>query len=231
MQDKKIKISCEITYVFATVILALSVAMIALSGFGLSMIVAPAYLLSEKLGFITFGQGEYIIQALLFIVLCIAMKKVKIAFFSSFLSGVIYGVVLDLWRMIPFFNTDITTPESLSIVVRIALFVVGMLTTSFSIALYFKTYLHPQVYDFFVKAVSDKYKISRAKFKTCFDLIFFTLSVILTFAFFGKIVGINFGTLIMTVFNGAIIDVCNKLLDKYCCFEPTFKKFAKYFEI
>ncbi len=231
MQDKRIKLSSEVVYILATVLLALSVAMIALSGFGLSMIVAPAYLLSEKLGFITFGQGEYIIQAILFITLCIAMKKVKLVYFSSFLSGIIYGAVLDLWRMIPFFNTDITTPESLSMIVRVVLFILGMLMTSFSIALYFKSYLYPQVYDFFVKAVSKKYEISRSKFKTCFDASFFILSVVMTFAFFDKIVGINFGTLIMTVLNGTIIGACNKWLDKHFSFEPTFKKFANYFEL
>ena len=228
---KKIKISSELTYIFATIILALSVAMIALSGFGLSMIVAPAFLISEKLGFITFGQGEYIIQAILFIILCFAMKKVKLIYFSSFVSGVIYGAVLDLWRMIPFFNTEITPPESLSITVRIALFVLGMLITSFSISLYFKSYLYPQVYDFFVKAVSEKYKVSQSKFKTFFDSSFLIISVVMTFAFFGKIEGINFGTLIMTVFNGAIIGAFNKLLDNYFLFEPTFKKVAKHFEL
>ena len=78
MKDKKITISCELTYIISLVLLALSVAMIALSDFGLSMIVAPAFMVSEKLGFLTFGQSEYIVQALLFIILCVVMKRVNL---------------------------------------------------------------------------------------------------------------------------------------------------------
>ena len=74
MQNKKSKFSSEVAFILATVILALSVSMIVVSGFGVSMIVAPAFLLSGKLSFITFGQGEYIVQALLFILLCITMQ-------------------------------------------------------------------------------------------------------------------------------------------------------------
>ena len=231
MQNKKIKVSSELTYFISIIVLALSVSMIVVSDFGISMIVAPAFMLSEKFEFLTFGQGEYVVQGLLFIILCIVMRKVKLVYFSSFLTGIIYGAVLDLWQSIPFFDTSVTAPPSVNIVLRIVLFVVGMVMTSFAIALCFKTYLYPQVYDFFVKGVSQRYNIDRAKFKTCFDVSFLVLSLILTFVFFQKLVGINFGTLIMTALNGFIIGFFSKLLDKYFYFEPTFKKFSNYFEI
>ena len=231
MQNKKIKVSSELTYFISIIVLALSVSMIVVSDFGISMIVAPAFMLSEKFEFLTFGQGEYVVQGLLFIILCIVMRKVKLVYFSSFLTGIIYGAVLDLWQSIPFFDTSVTAPQSVNIVLRIGLFIVGMVMTSFAIALCFKTYLYPQVYDFFVKGVSQRYNIDRAKFKTCFDVSFLVLSLILTFVFFQKLVGINFGTLIMTALNGFIIGFFSKLLDKYFYFEPTFKNFSKHFEI
>ncbi len=231
MQNKKIKVSSELTYFISIIVLALSVSMIVVSDFGISMIVAPAFMLSEKFEFLTFGQGEYVVQGLLFIILCIVMRKVKLVYFSSFLTGIIYGAVLDLWQSIPFFDTSVTAPQSVNIVLRIGLFIVGMVMTSFAIALCFKTYLYPQVYDFFVKGVTERYNIDRAKFKTCFDVSFLVLSLILTFVFFQKLVGINFGTLIMTALNGFIIGFFSKLLDKYFYFEPTFKKFSNYFEI
>ncbi|MBR2338785.1 MAG: hypothetical protein IKA63_04890, partial [Clostridia bacterium] len=59
---KKITLPDEIVYLAATVLLALSVAMLTAADFGISMIVAPAYILSQKLGFLTFGQSEYVIQ-------------------------------------------------------------------------------------------------------------------------------------------------------------------------
>ena len=72
---KKIRIPSEAAYLFALVLMALSVAMTASADFGVSMIVAPAYILSLKVSFLTFGQSEYIVQALLFIVFCILVKK------------------------------------------------------------------------------------------------------------------------------------------------------------
>ena len=67
---KRLCISSEITYLLAIVLLALAVAILTAADFGISMIVAPAYLLSLKVGTITFGQAEYIIQAGVFVLLC-----------------------------------------------------------------------------------------------------------------------------------------------------------------
>lgn len=63
---RPIRVASEAAYLFAIVTLSLSVAMLACADFGVSMIVAPAYLLSKKIGFLTFGQCEYIVQGLLF---------------------------------------------------------------------------------------------------------------------------------------------------------------------
>ena len=63
MQKKKLKIPSEAVYILAVALLSLAVAMISAANFGVSMIVAPAYLLSLKLEFLTFGQAEYVIQA------------------------------------------------------------------------------------------------------------------------------------------------------------------------
>ena len=52
---KKIKVHSELFYILAIILLAFSVAMLTAVDFGISMIVAPAFLLSEKLGFLTFG--------------------------------------------------------------------------------------------------------------------------------------------------------------------------------
>ena len=231
MNNKKINVPSEFAYIFAIITLAFSVAMITVTDFGVSMIVAPAYILSQKVSFLTFGQGEYVIQAMLFIVFCLIMKKVKLVYFSAFITGVIYGFVLDLWRLLPVFNQDITTAADLGVVTRIIFFIIGMLLTSFSIATFFKCYLYPQVYDFFVKGMSKHFNIPRAKFKTCFDLSFLCLSTVMTLLLFHKFVGVNFGTLIMAVFNGTIIGFFNKFLDKHFEFVPIFKNFAKKFEL
>lgn len=229
---KKIKVHSELFYILAIIILAFSVAMLTAVDFGISMIVAPAFLLSEKVSFLTFGQSEYVIQALLFIVLCILMKKVKLAYFSSFVTCLIYGAILDLWRVaVPMFNPSVTTPGAFAFPLRIVLFIIGMVMSSVAIAMFFHVYLYPQVYDFFVKAVSERFKINRSKFKICFDISLFVISIIMSLLLFKGFVGIGIGTVIMTALNGLIIGFFDKLIERYFTVIPALPKFARHFEI
>ena len=228
---KKIKLPSEITYIVAIVLLALAVAILTSADFGISMIVAPAYLLSLKTGFLTFGQAEYVLQAGLFVILCIVLRNFRWTYLTAFLTCLIYGAVLDLWRLIPCFNPTITQPESIDLRMRIAMFIIGVLLTSFSVALFFKTYLYPQVNDFFVKAVTERYNLKLAVFKTIVDLTYLTVSVIMSFAFFQKTVGISWGTIVMAVINGTIIGSFSKLIDKIFDIQPLFRKFSTFFTI
>lgn len=229
---KKIKVHSELFYILAIILLAFSVAMLTAVDFGISMIVAPAFLLSEKVSFLTFGQSEYVIQALLFIVLCILMKKVKLVYFSSFVTCLIYGAILDLWRVaVPMFNPSVTTPGAFAFPLRIVLFIIGMVMSSVAIAMFFHVYLYPQVYDFFVKAVSERFKINRSKFKICFDISLFVISVIMSLLLFKGFVGIGIGTVIMTALNGLIIGFFDKLIEKHFTVIPALPKFARHFEI
>lgn len=228
---KKIKLHSETVYFFGIVLLAFSVAMLTAADFGISMIVAPAYILSVKTGFLTFGQAEYVIQAFLFVAFCVVMKRFRVVYLSSFLTCLIYGAVLDLWRLLPLFDPNITPPGSMGMPLRVAMFVVGILFTSFSVACFFKTYLYPQVYDFFVKGVSAKFRKNRSMFKTVFDLSCLAVGTVMTLAFFGSFVGIRWGTLLMALINGTIIGFCDKLIDKLFEITPFFARFAARFDL
>ena len=97
---RKMKVSNEIVYLAGALVLSLATAMLTAADFGLSVIVSPAYLVSMKIPFLTFGQAEYVVQGILFLVFCIAMRQIKPLYFGAFLSGVIYGFLLDLWRLL-----------------------------------------------------------------------------------------------------------------------------------
>ncbi len=227
--NKKISLHSEIAYLLALTILAFSVAMVAAADFGVSMIVAPAYIVHLKFPqLFTFGQAEYVVQAVMFVIFCILMKRIKLVYFVSFLSGVIYGFILDAWRaIIPFFVPDVVLP----LYVRIPFLLIGMTITSFSVALIFRTYVYPQVYDFFVKAVSQRYNLDRGKFKSIYDASSFVLSILLSLLFFGGIRGIGIGTIIMTVCNGFIISFFGKQIDKIFEIKPYSPSIAKKFDI
>lgn len=227
---KQITVPSEIMYLLATVLMAISVCMCTAADFGVSMIVAPAYIISLKFTFLTFGQSEYLVQALFFIVFCILMRKVRIPYFFSFLSCLFYGAVLDLFRaIIPLFNPDITAPGSMHLAIRILLFVSGMVITSFAVALFMHTYLYPQVYDFFVKGIAWRYKLNFTKFKTIFDFSFLAVSVLLSLLFFHGIQGIGIGTLVLALLNGFLIGTFSKWMQKHMIFKALFPKLEKHF--
>lgn len=227
---KKIVIHSETVYLLAIVIMSLGVAVTAAADFGLSMIAAPAYILHLKLGFLTFGQSEYVIQAVLFLLTCILLKKVKPLYFTSFLTCLIYGAVLDLWRLIPAFNPNATAPGSMGMGLRVLYFVAGMLLCSLGVALFFRTYLYPQVYELFVKAVSEKYRKNTDRFKIAYDLCSLAVSVAMTLLFFGAFRGIGIGTLVTAALNGIIIGLLGKLIDRSTDIRPRFPKLAKHFD-
>ena len=212
--------------------LTLAVAIMAAADFGVSMIVAPAYILSQKFTCFSFGEWSYIVQALLFIAFCIAMKRVKFAYFISFITCVIYGYILDFWRfIIPFLNPEITPPGSMDLWVRIVMFIVGEIITAFSVMLFFKSYIYPQVVDLFVKGIAQKYNLNQGKFKKIFDISCLTVALMLTLVLFRGFVGIKWGTIVITLINGVAINTCAKIYDKYVETVTLFPKFEKIFKL
>ncbi len=227
---RKIKIYSEIIYIIALFGLTLAVAILAAADFGVSMIVAPAYIMSLKFPIFTFGQWDYIIQGILFIAFCIAMKKFKIAYLVSFITCVIYGTILDMWRaVIPALNPEITPPGSMNFWVRIVLFIVGELLTSFMVMLFFKSYIYPQVCDLFVKGIVQRYNLNQVRFKRIYDISCLALAIVLSLVLFKGFVGIGWGTVVIALATGVIMGYFGKIYDKFIETVPLFPKFEKMF--
>ena len=74
---KKRRFSAELAYILGLVLLGLGTAFIVKTNFGVSMVVAPAYLLHLKISpylpFFTFGVASYTVQFLLVAALSIAL--------------------------------------------------------------------------------------------------------------------------------------------------------------
>lgn len=203
----------ELSYVFGVIILAFGTALMTAADFGVSMVVAPAYILhlkiSEFLPFFSFGMAEYTLQAVILVVMMLIVRKFKISYLFSFVTAVIYGVLLDLslWALS-------AVPTLLW--VRIVFYWVGLVVVSFSVALLFKTYISPEAYELFVMEISSKFKLDISKLKICYDVLSLVIAVILSFSFFGFFVfrGVSWGTVIAAVLNGLVIKAFSKMLDK-----------------
>ena len=224
---KRINHLGETAWVFAVIIIGLGVALVTKGGFGVSMVVAPAYIIHlavEKfLPFYSFGTSEYILQGVLMIALWIIIKKFEPKFLLSFLTAVIYGFVLDGW----FWVLGGTAPFG-QMYMRIISLAAGIVVTSFSIALFFRTYLPQQVYELFVAQIAKKFNKDTSKTKWVYDISSLVVSiagaVIVSKIFddikFTDCIGI--GTVACTVFNAPLIALFGKLLDKFFIFDARF---------
>lgn len=219
----------ELAYIVGLVSLALSAAFMERADFGVSMVVAPAYLLhlkvSQYLPFFSFGMAEYTLQTVLLIVMVIVIRKFRLSYLFSFVTAVVYGFVLDLSMMCVAF-----IPSEL-LVTRIILYIIGLLGCAIGVSLLFHTYISPEVYELFVKEVSGIMKIDINKFKTIYDLSSCLLAIIMSFMFFGlwHFEGVKIGTVVCALLNGVTIGMFSKLFDKFFVFEDKLR-LRKFFE-
>ena len=206
----------EAAYLLALFILPFGAAMIRTSGLGLSMVIAPAFLISEKVPFMSFGMAEYTFQALLLFVFCVVVRRFRPKYLISFLTSFLYGCILDLYLMF------LGSPEAYSLAVRVLFFILGDICTITGVVFFFKTYIPPEVYELFVQGISDRFKLNMGRVKWIYDLSSLALSVALSFAFFGALRGVGVGTLVCAVINGPIISVFSRSLDREFSFRPAF---------
>lgn len=227
---KKIKIYTEVAYLLGIVFVAFGVACATKSDLGLSMIPLPAYVFHLKvvkyLSFFTFGTAEYVLQAVILIIMCLIMRKAKLSYLFSFVTAVVYGFVLDGFILL------LGDQPMKGIALRILMMVIAMICGAFGVASMFRTYIAPEAYELFVKEVSEHFGIEIHKFKTGYDISSLILGIALSFIFFGLTWPKGFGisTIIMALFNGFIISRFSKLYDKYFEFEDKFPKFKKLFK-
>lgn len=202
---------CELSYLFGMLILAFGNAFMEKADFGMSMVVAPAYLLhlliSKYLPFFTFGTAGYVFQALLLCVLSLVMRKVKKSYLLSFVTAFLYGLLLDsVMSLVALFGFE-------GIVWQCVLFVVGLVLSSIGVSLLLHTYFPPEAYEIVVKELAQKYNISIAKTKTIYDCCSCTLGIILSLCFFGGFVGVKLGTVVCALVNGFLIGNISKFLE------------------
>ena len=141
--------STELAYLIGIIVLAFGSAFMEKADFGMSMVVAPAYLLhlkiSEFLPFYTFGMSEYVLQIFVLIALALIMGKFKKGYLFSFITAVFYGFVLDgsmiLLRYLPLMGLP----------GRFLYYFIGIFCCAVGISLLFHTYISPEAYDLFVE--------------------------------------------------------------------------------
>ncbi len=222
----------EAAYILGTVLCALGVCLSAKSGLGVSTVVAPAYVLSSFLEpivqFFTFGNTEYIVQGIILILLAVFVRRVTLSYPLSFVTAILYGVTLDLWRLV--FGTE--TVDALYM--KIILMVTGAILTEIAIALILRSYLPQQAYDFSVKEISVVKKFDMNKVKWIYDVSSLAVAIVLMLILFGRFDFslIGPGTLVLAAVNAPMIGLFGKIFDRLVDFSPLFPGFAsKVFKV
>lgn len=219
---KKKVFHTELSYAFAIVILAFGAALTEKADFGMSMVVAPAYILhlkvSQLLPWFTFGVAEYFFQGILMLLTVAVVRKFKLSYLLSFVTAVIYGTVLDI-------AISLVAPLPVgSFSVRALWYIIGTVLSALAVSLFFHTYISPEVYELIVKELSVKFSIDISKVKTAYDCTSTVLGIVMSFAFFGFGVfeGVKLGTVVCALINGFLIGRFTKLLEKHFIFENRF---------
>ena len=218
----------ELSYVLGIAVVALGTALTAWGDFGISMVVAPAYVLhlkmSRLLPWFSFGVAEYILQALILLLMICLLKKVKIAYFLSFLTAIFYGLVLDggsaLLALLP-------TP---GIPARLIAYVIGDLAICAGVAMVFHTYIPPEAYEMFVMELSRKLHIKLHTFKTIYDCASLVVAVVMSFLLLGSLQGVGIGTVVCAFLNGSLIHLFSQLYERVWEFRDKFPYRTKFEE-
>lgn len=215
---KKTIFYTELAYVLGIAGLAIGTALMEKANLGISMVVAPAYLLYLKLSgtwsFVTFGMVEYTLQACLLVIMVLVLRRFKLSYMFSFITAIIYGFALDgCMALISSFDTSFFPW-------RISYYIIGSILCAIGVAFIFKTYISPEVYELFVKEVSKEKGININQFKVRYDFVSCSIGIIFSFLFFGifHFEGVKYGTIISALINGRMIGFISKLMDKHLNF-------------
>ena len=223
---KKRNFYTEAAYLLGVIFVAFGTALETYAGFGMSTVVAPAYLIHLKvvqtIPWFSFGVAEYCTQFCLLLLMIIVLRKFRFSYLFSFITAIIYGLFLDL-----FLGWILPLPDVM--LYRIIAFAVGTLFVTAGVSFVFHTYISPEVYELFVSAVSYQFNLKIHVFKTCFDITCCLIALCLTYIFFGSLQGIGIGTVISALINGTLIGWFTYLFERHLHFIDGLP-FRKYFK-
>lgn len=223
---KKPVFHTELAFFIGLALLALGTSLTAYGNIGISMVVAPAYVLhlyvSQFLPWFSFGVAEYVFQAAVLLVLTLVLRKAKWGYLLSFCVTLLYGFALD-----GFMRLTAMLPQNFY--GQIIAYVVGAVICCNALSLLFCSYFPPEAYELFSKEIAAKLHKPVHKVVNVYNLCSLLLAVIFSLALFHNIQGIGIGTVICAFVYGFIINFFQTLYGKLFRFEDKFP-WRKYFE-
>lgn len=230
---KKIQKSSELLWLLGIIFVAFGVAVCSKTNLGVSMIAAPAFIIAEATAhispFVSVGVVEYIIQGIMLLILCVAVRRFNWRYLLAFAVAVLYGYTLNLFLWI---MDGVVFRE---VWLRWVMLIVGDFITAFGVACFFRTYMPLQVYELFVAEISRCFRFDISKTKWVFDITLLVLSFVFALLLFedfstfdfssiasSSFHSIGLGTLVTTIINSPIIKLMGRLIDSVFDSSPRF---------
>ena len=236
---KKIGKSAELLWVLGILFVACGVALCSKADLGVSMVAAPTFVIQEAMvalwdGF-SVGVTEYLVQGLVLLILCIAVRHFRLRYLLAFFVAVLYGYILNL-----FLYCFASIPTE-AVWLRFLWLFVGDILTALGVACFFHTYLPLQVHELFVAECSARYHLNIHKVKWGYDISLLAISLILALTLFGDAATFGFskiltedyhsvgiGTLVTTVINAPLITMWGRGIERLFDATPRFPKLERF---
>ncbi len=210
MSSKTIKF---INWALSITLCGLGVSLCTKAAFGLSMIAAPPYILHcflrESFPWYTQGMSEYVWEAVILVITCLAVGRFRIRYLLSLVTAVLSGFIIDFWLSVLGGNGMYE-----SFAVRIIAFICGAAIISLAVAFVFRTNFPPQVYELLVGEISDKYHFDKSKTKLINDLAMLIITIVFARALNHSWEGVGIGTIIVAFLNAPLIDFFGRIIDR-----------------
>lgn len=209
----------ELAYPLGVFLLAFATALMERGGFGMSIVVAPAYVVHLKLSeiwpFFTFGMAEYLLQGLVLILTLILVRRVRLVWVLTFGTTLLYGLALDGCMVL-------TAAIPTTLWIRVAVYVLGFFLCVTAVGFMLHTYLPPAAYELYTKLLTAKTGRPLSVIKTTYDLASLVVAVGLSLLFFGSIRGVGIGTVAGALLGGVCIRRMMEWQDRLFTFRDRF---------
>ncbi len=228
LKEKKIFYT-EYAYFFSVLFMAMSIAFMKASGFGVSLASAPALVFYEKVSLtqpISYGMAEYTMQAIILVTLILFTQKYNRSYAFSFASTIIFAFVIDaLSNLLELLPLDILWVRIIMIIPAIILGPIGSALMSHS-------YISPIVYEFYEKEICKRFDLQPVVAHWVYAIISGIFAIAISFHFFGAwtFVGVNIGTILYTLSNILLYRPVDKFIEKHFKFRDKYKMLKRHFQ-
>lgn len=246
---KKLTLPKEVLYIIALLLLSLGVSLSVQADLGISTCSAPGLAISIKMQQIlskdavnpfiytvltSLTFGEWVVQICMLLIFCLVIRRFRPIYLSSFVTAALYGTFLLAWQQIPALNPNLHFYFPMW--ERVIFLLLAISIIALSVAIFFKNYFYPQVYNFQEKGYMEHFHWKKVSVvKIIFDASYGVIAFILILIFFRspKVwnYGLNWGTIVSMICTGPLIGLFSKLINKSIETKTLLPKWEEAFQI